>query len=300
MNLRTDLAVESIYTHHGEGIKENTLETQSGIIITTVKIISEEASNKVGKPIGTYVTLENKNGEARDVKETENLSEALADELKKLLPKNAEKILVCGLGNRSITPDALGPMCTDGLMITNHIINHLNASGEKDFSAVSAIAPGVMGITGIETGDIIKGIADFHKPDAVIAVDALCAANAKRMFTTVQITDSGINPGAGIGNRREGLNEKTLGVPVIAVGVPTVVDADSIIYDAVHSFFEKNNSLSDGEKIINAMLSETKSLIVSPKDIDRLIKKSSKIIANGINLALHKNIDFEFMENYIS
>ena len=300
MSLRTDLAIESVYTHHGEGIKEDTEEIFDGILATRIEITTKEAADEVGKPIGKYITLENQNTEIRGTEETEKLSLALSGELKKLIPKNAEKFLICGLGNRSITPDALGPLCTEKLMITNHIIKYLNNEKEKDFSAVSAIAPGVMGITGIETVDIIKGITDFHKPDTVIAVDALCAANVSRMFTTIQITDSGISPGAGIGNRREGLNKASLGVPVIAVGVPTVVDADSIIYDAVYSFFEKNSAVKNGEKIINAMLSETKSLIVSPKDIDKLVKKSAKIIANGINLSLHKDIDFEFIENYIS
>lgn len=295
MNLRTDLALESIYTHKGGGIKEETENISGEIKVTRIEISTEEASKNVGKPIGKYLTIENKEP-ASEIEEMQKLSTALKDELKKIIPKTAKKFLICGLGNRNITPDALGPCVTDNLMITNHIIEHL----DNDFSAVSAIAPGVMGITGIETVDIIKGITDFHKPDVVIAIDALCALNTKRMFNTVQITDSGINPGAGVGNRRDGLNKKTLGVPVIAVGVPTVVDADTIVYDAVHGFFEKNNGLSDGEKIINAIISETKSLFVSPKDIDMLIEKSAKIIADGINLALHDNIDFAFIESYIS
>ena len=293
MSLRTDLALESVYTHHGDGIREETENISEEIKVTRIEITTEEASKEVGKPIGKYITIENKSS---DNNETQTLSTALKNELKALIPKNAKKILVCGLGNRNITPDALGPYVTDGLMITNHIIEHL----DNDFSAVSAIAPGVLGITGIETAEIIKGVTEHFKPDIVIAADALCAINTKRMFNTVQITDSGINPGAGIGNRRDGLNNKTLGVPVIAIGVPTVVDADSIIYDAVHGFFEKNASISDSDKIINAILSDTKSLFVSPKDIDKLIKKSAKIIADGINLALHDNIDFAFIESYIS
>lgn len=298
MNLRTDLALESLYTHDGEGIREESENISEEIKATRIELLSKEASKKVGKPMGKYVTLECKKP-CLEIEEMHALSVALKNELKSLIPKNAKKFLVCGLGNRSITPDALGPFTVDGLMITNHIKDKL----DDDFSAVSAIAPGVMGVTGIETVDIIKGITDFHKPDAVIAVDALCALNASRMFSTVQLTDSGISPGAGVGNRRDGISEKTLGVPVISIGVPTVVDADSIIYDAVSRFFKKggeNDFKKEGEKIINAILSETKSLFVSPKDIDRLIEKSSKIIADGINLALHQNIDFAFIESYIS
>ena len=299
MNLRTDLAIESVYTHKGNGIIEKHNEISEGIKVTEIEITTEEASKEVGKPIGKYITIENEKP-LSDTEETQKLSEILSSELKKLIPKNAQKFLICGLGNRNITPDALGPLVTDKLMITTHIIDYLNSESTQDFSSVSAISPGVMGITGIETADIIKGVTDKFKPDAVIAVDALCAINTKRMFSTVQLTDSGINPGAGIGNRRSGLNRKTLGVPVIAIGVPTVVDADSIIHDALYSFFEKNSSIDDSSSIINAILSENKSLIVSPKDIDKLIEKNSKIIANGINLSLHKNIDFDFIENYIS
>ena len=299
MNLRTDLAIESVYTHKGNGIIEKHNEISEGIKVTEIEITTEEASKEVGNPIGKYITIENEKP-LSDTEETQKLSEILSSELKKLIPKNAQKFLICGLGNRNITPDALGPLVTDKLMITTHIIDYLNSESTQDFSSVSAISPGVMGITGIETADIIKGVTDKFKPDAVIAVDALCAINTKRMFSTIQLTDSGINPGAGIGNRRSGLNRKTLGVPVIAIGVPTVVDADSIIYDALHSFFEKNSSIDDSSSIINAILSENKSLIVSPKDIDKLIEKNSKIIANGINLSLHKNIDFDFIENYIS
>jgi len=295
MNFRTDLALESIYTHHGDGILEESENISGEIKVTRIKITTKEASEEVGKPIGEYITIENEKA-VSDTEEIQKLAIILKNELKKLIPENAKKILICGLGNRSITPDALGPCVTDNLMITNHIIEHL----DSDFSAVSAIAPGVMGITGIETVDIIKGITDFHKPDIVIAVDALCALNVKRMFNTVQITDSGINPGAGVGNRRDGLNKNSLGVPVIAIGVPTVVDADSIIYDALNNFFLKNGQLSDGNKIIDAVLRDTKSLFVSPKDIDKLIKKSAKIIADGINLALHKSIDFSFIENFIA
>lgn len=298
-NLRTDLAVESIYTHSGDGIQQETENVSDKIKVTRIEITNESAQKEVGKPMGKYITIENTYN-STDTTEIHNLSIALKNELYKLIPKEKKRFLICGLGNRNITPDALGPCAVDGLMITNHIINILNNDKSADFSSVSAITPGVMGITGIETVDIIKGVTDFHKPDMVIIIDALCAINQKRMFNTVQLTDSGINPGAGVGNRREGINKDTLGVPVIAIGVPTVVDADSIIYDAIYSFFEKNNSKDEAENIINAILKDRKSLFVSPKDIDKLIKKSAKIISDGINLALHKDIDFQFIENYIS
>ena len=153
-----------------------------------------------------------------------------------------------------------------------------------------------MGLTGIETNNIIKGIKDEYMPSLIIAVDALCAITPKRMFGTIQLTDTGINPGSGVGNRRGAINKETMKVPVIAIGIPTVVDANSIIYDAFSK--SKKQSYSDNE--INNILMNVENYFVSPKDIDSLIKRSAKIIANGINLALHRDIDFGFIENYIS
>jgi spore protease len=300
MNLRTDLADESIYDHHNSGILEEE-EQKNDIKIKRIKIVTEDAANEVGKPMGNYITLD---GDSISKKEPEIMSKIagiLAEEIKRVLPNEIENILIVGLGNRNITPDSLGPMVTDNIMVTSHIMQFLNNEKEKDFSSVSAVSPGVMGITGIETVDIIKGIVSIKKPSLIIAIDALCAQNAKRMFTTIQITDTGINPGSGVGNRRDGLNKETLQVPVIAIGIPTVIDANSIIYDALFDFFNKNNGLKEGEDIINSIIDKSsKTLIVSPKDIDNLIERSSKIVANGINLALHKNIDIAFIQNFVA
>ncbi len=303
VKLRTDLAVESVYTHIGSGITEEN-EEKDGISITKIRIESDEASEKTGKPKGTYITLESEFIRENDTEKSKQLSKELATQLSSLIKKyfksipceNGEmKILVCGLGNRNITADALGPDCVNGIMVTNHIISILNDESE-DFSKVSAITPGVMGLTGIETNNIIKGIKDEHKPSLIIAVDALCALTPKRMFGTIQLTDTGINPGSGVGNRRGAINEKTMNIPVIAIGIPTVVDSNSIIYDAF-SNMENGRNLKDE---IEAVLKKSENFFVSPKDIDSLIKRGAKIIANGINLALHKDIDFSFIENYIS
>lgn len=300
VNLRTDLAVESLYTHKGAGIVEEN-EEKNGINITKIEIKTDEASNEVKKPKGTYITLESEFIRENDTEKAEELSKELSFQLKVLINKyfnniqNDEKILICGLGNRNITADALGPDCVGNIMVTNHIISILNDS-QNDFSRVSAITPGVMGLTGIETNNIIKGIKDEYKPSLIIAVDALCAITPKRMFGTIQLTDTGINPGSGVGNRRGAINKETMKVPVIAIGIPTVVDANSIIYDAFSQ--SKKQSYSDNE--INDILMNVENYFVSPKDIDSLIKRSAKIIANGINLALHKDIDFAFIENYIS
>ncbi len=295
---RTDLALESIYTHENEGIRKQERK-EANCTVTEISITTEEASKLVGKPMGNFVTLEFESFPDREAEALEKNANMIAKELAKLLPQNAEKILVVGLGNRSITPDALGPSTLDKVMITNHVMEYINSDG--DFRAVCGICPGVLGITGIETVDIVKGVTEKYKPSLVIAVDALCAGSPERMFSTVQLTDTGIHPGSGVGNRRDGLNEETLGVPVIAIGIPTVVDSHSIVYSAITRFFENNNSLQEAEHMITDMMKFAKSgMFVSPKDIDNLISHSARTLAGGINLALHRNIDIAFSEHFVS
>ena len=295
---RTDLALESIYTHENEGIRKQARK-EANCTVTEISITTEEASKLVGKPMGNFVTLEFESFPDREAEALEKNANMIAKELAKLLPQNAEKILVVGLGNRSITPDALGPSTLDKVMITNHVMEYINSDG--DFRAVCGICPGVLGITGIETVDIVKGVTEKYKPSLVIAVDALCAGSPERMFSTVQLTDTGIHPGSGVGNRRDGLNEETLGVPVIAIGIPTVVDSHSIVYSAITRFFENNNSLQEAEHMITDMMKFAKSgMFVSPKDIDNLIIHSARTLAGGINLALHNNIDIAFSEHFVS
>ena len=296
--LRTDLALESIYTHENEGIKQQERK-EANCTVTEISITTEEASKLVGKPMGNFVTLEFESFPDREAEALEKNANMIAKELAKLLPQNAEKILVVGLGNRSITPDALGPSTLDKVMITNHVMEYINSDG--DFRAVCGICPGVLGITGIETVDIVKGVAEKYQPSLVIAVDALCAGSPERMFSTVQLTDTGIHPGSGVGNRRDGLNKETLGVPVIAIGIPTVVDSHSIVYSAITRFFENNDSLQEAEHMITDMMKFAKSgMFVSPKDIDNLITHSARTLSGGINLALHKNIDIAFSEHFVS
>ncbi len=298
--LRTDLALESIYTHESEGICKQEQKKQT-CTVTEIAITTDEAADLVGKPKGKFITLEFQSFPDREVTALENNAKLIAEELSRLLPENADKTLVVGLGNRSITPDALGPSTLDGVMITNHVMNYLNDDGKEDFRAVSGICPGVLGITGIETVDIVKGVVEKYQPSLIIAVDALCAGSPERMFSTVQLTDTGIHPGSGVGNRRDGLNEESLGVPVIAVGIPTVVDSYSIVYSAITGFFEQNNNLAEAEGMISAMMKcATAGLFVSPKDIDNLITHSARTLAGGINLALHKNIDLAFSEHFVS
>lgn len=299
MNLRTDLALESVYTHHDEGIVQST-EERKDIRITRIDITTKKAAEAVGKPMGKFVTLEGGKLREKSPETVEEIAQLLSEELKKMLPEEQGKILVVGLGNRSITPDALGPFVTERVMVTAHAMSYLNHNGENDFSPVGAVAPGVMGITGMETVEMIRGIVSRYQPSVVIAVDALCAASAQRMFYTVQLTDTGIHPGSGVGNRREGLNKETLGVPVIAVGIPTVVDSNAIVYGALERFFDANNSLEEAQTMMQGMMQYAEQgMFVSPKEVDSLISQSARIVAGGINLALHRDITLTFAENFV-
>lgn len=300
MSKRTDLALESVYSHTNDGIHQTTKE-RSGVRITHIAVTTQEAADLVGKPMGTFITLETKSLRHANPEEIEPVAAVLSDELGRLLPQHAERILVVGLGNRAVTPDALGPCVVDRVMVTNHVLPYLNTKEQRDFSAVSAVCPGVMGVTGMETLEIVTGIAERCRPDVILAVDALCAQSPERMFSTIQLTDTGIHPGSGVGNRREGLNRETLGVPVIAAGVPTVVDSDSIVYAALRDFFQSNDSLAEAQEIMEIMMQHTSDrMFVSPKEIDRLIAGTARMVAGGINLALHKNIDLHFAENFVS
>ena len=298
--IRTDLALESIYTHKNDGINKQQ-RTESNCTVTEIAITTQEASDLVGKPMGKFITLEFQSFPDHEPDILQQNVNMIATELSGLLPEKSKKILVVGLGNRRITPDALGPSTLDRVMITNHVVGYLNTDGTEDFRAVCGICPGVLGITGMETVDIVKGVVQQYRPSLIIAVDALCAGSPERMFSTVQLTDTGIHPGSGVGNCRDGLNEATLGVPVIAIGIPTVVDSHSIVYSSISEFFRANESLEEAEGMISHMMKFAKEgLFVSPKDIDNLIFSSARTLAGGINLALHKNIDLAFSEHFVS
>lgn len=285
-NIRTDLAVEAHEmtrrnageTSEIEGVTCRS-ETRDGISVTKVKILNEKGSKTLGKACGTYITIE-----APDLKYNidtyEKVSHIMAEEIRKMADITRDTVtLVAGLGNRDITPDALGTSVVSRLIVTHHIKNHISDLLDENMSGVCAIAPGVLGTTGIETADIISAVTEKVKPGLIIAVDALAAADIHRISTTIQIADTGIQPGAGIGNNRECLNEQTTGVKVIAIGVPTVIDASTI------SKIEIPKELSP--------------LMVTTKDIDLVIERTSKTVADGINLALHKDITLHDIESFV-
>ena len=308
-NFRTDLAVErnDIYKKANnikseiDGVKIDN-ELQEDIEISRVKIINEEGEKKLGKPIGNYITLDVKNIKIADDEKIEQISKVLADELRKVIGehvKDTEDILVVGLGNIYVTPDALGPKVIPHIEITRHILEYMPKVMPEDTRPVSAISPGVLGTTGIETMEVLKGIVDNIHPKLLIVIDALASRSIERISSSIQIADTGIVPGAGVENKRKEISQKTLGIPVIALGIPTVVDLASITNDCINLFIENLqgkamsnsylNEIKDKdnyEEIKEALIPKDYNMIVTPKEIDQLIENMSKIVANGINKAL--------------
>ncbi|MEG2441597.1 MAG: GPR endopeptidase [Acetivibrio sp.] len=291
--IRTDLALEvkESFPKDNVEIKGVILEEEErdGIKITTLEIKDEQGSKAMGKPMGTYITIEI--GELEE--ERERLCKIISYYLLKLMGKREEKhICVAGLGNRQVTPDALGPKVVDALFATRHLIREFGKEfkEEHQMEALSAIAPGVMAQTGMESEEILKGIAEETKPDFFIVVDALAARSIKRLNHTIQITDTGISPGAGVGNNRKALNEESLGRKVIAIGVPTVVNAATIVEDRIREAMENQGIKEEEvERFLVEMNEKTLTdLFVTPKDIDEAVNGISEIIAEACNQLIYK------------
>lgn len=314
-NIRTDLALEEKERFESDQVEvqgvvlEEEYDKEREIRVTTVRIETENGAKTMGKPVGTYLTIEAPNlsspdeGIHREV--SEELAKYLAEVMEKIIPENEhdKKVLVIGLGNRQATPDALGPYVADNLNITRHIVKEYGkyAAPEEMNCVVSAIVPGVMAQTGMETAEIIKGVVRETRPDLLIVVDALAARNSRRLNRTIQIADTGINPGSGVGNYRNAITKETIGVPVIAIGVPTVVDAVTIVNDTMEnllSALETSESLkgvglvlggySEAEKyeLIRELIAPNlNSMFMTPKDIDETVKRLSYTISEGLNLA---------------
>jgi spore protease len=308
--IRTDLALETqekIQNDNVElkGVRFMEERINRNMTISTVVIETENGAKIMGKPRGTYITIEAGNMDEEDEDYHREISCQLAKIIHRLNKnkKEEQSVLIVGLGNREVTPDALGPRVVDNLFVTRHIVKEYGAYafGRERMNRISSIVPGVMAQTGMESLEIIKGIVKETKPDLIIAVDALAARSTKRLNRTIQVTDTGINPGSGVGNHRHGLNEKSIGVPVISIGIPTVVDAATIVNDTMYNlvtamtespaFALLGNSLgelNDGEKyeLIRELLSPNlNAMFVTPKDIDESVKRISFTISEGLNIA---------------
>ncbi len=324
-NIRTDLALEAreMYQQNAEeeaevpGVEVETGGTE-GISITRVKVTSMEGANAMGKPMGNYITIEAPNLRTKDMDLHDEVCRSISKELGTIINLNKEMtVLVVGLGNWNITPDALGPKVISNLMVTRHLLEHMPEQIDSRIRPVCALAPGVLGLTGIETSEIIKGLVEKVKPDMVIAIDALASRKMNRVSTTIQIADTGINPGSGVGNKRKALSVQTLGIPVIAIGVPMVVDAATMANDTIDlmldsmlqqieqgaAFYETLKNMDKNEKhaLIQEILSPyVGNLMVTPKEVDTIIEDVSIIIANGINMALHEGLDLEDVSRYVN
>lgn len=279
MRVRTDLALEVRESFEGSDtevhgvVVEEQYEEDLDLKITRVKILSERGAREMGKPVGTYLTLEAPGLAVPDEDYHREISEALADCLKELAgDQKSRSVLVAGLGNRDVTPDALGPKAVSNLMITRHLFQEYGreAMGMEQASAVSGIAPGVMAQTGMETSEILQGVIDQTSPDLLVVIDALAARSTRRLGRTIQLTDTGIQPGSGVGNHRGSLTRESLGIPVIAIGVPTVVEAAAIIYDAQGS--------------CERMPPHLNGMFVTPKNIDEMIKQLSFTLSEALNI----------------
>lgn len=295
--IRTDLALEATESvrkrdaEHMSGVSLEEYDVSEDVHISKVIITSRNAAKSMGKPMGTYITLEAPNLQECDEDYHRDISEELAKQLKSVLPDIDEEksILVVGLGNRDVTADSLGPSTVDNLFITRHIIKEYGrqAYHASKIHSISALVPGVMAKTGMETSEIIKGVIKETQPDIVIVIDALAARSTRRLNRTVQITDTGIHPGSGVGNHRNALTKESLGVPVIAIGIPMVVDAGTIVCDAL----EKLSSEYDGGKASleyfrNSEDTQLHNMYVTAKNIDETTKRLSFTLSEAINIAL--------------
>lgn len=286
----TDLALES-----RGGAKAQGERLRGGIERTVVHVRDARMERELGRPRGIYVTLSCPQMMTIELGTREALSRELARTIRQMLPEGARTVLVTGLGNRSVTPDALGPRTVERVLVTRHMDGCLPEDVSGRMASVCAAAPGVLGVTGLETAEVLRGMVEHARPDAVIAVDALAARSSQRICSTIQVADTGITPGSGVGNHQKALTRETLGVPVIAVGVPMVVYASTIARDAM-TYFSREDGASDAdeerlvacvERVVSERLGD---LIVTPREVDALVERMASIVAEGINLALHPGL----------
>ncbi len=297
-SVRTDLAMESFGAHgKGElpGVQVSAWE-EGDMQVTEVLVENEQGEQLLGKKQGCYITIAFPQGRARDALRRKGASAILGEELARLLPPcedPEETVLVVGLGNREITPDSLGPLVADKTLVTRHMFRELPGSVDERMRSVCAVSPGVLGVTGLETAEMLIGLVQTIRPRAVIAIDALCARECAHLAATMQLCDAGIQPGSGVGNHRRALTKETLGVPVIAIGVPMVVHAATIARDAMERLCceetEQHEEALDGlaEEILQSDLGE---MIVAPREADSLVVEAAAMVAAGLNRALHPEL----------
>lgn len=305
--MRTDLAIETLRARpHPPGSDSGVQvdeQRRDGVTCTRVRVTSEAGERLIGKPRGEYITLDAPGLRHRNTDVQEAVARQLAGEVRRLLQLGENSsVFVVGLGNWNATPDALGPKVVSQLLVTRHLAQHVPENLAGKMRPMAALAPGVLGLTGIETGEIVRGIVDRISPDVVIAVDALASHSIERILRTVQLADTGIHPGSGVGNHRTGLDRETLGVPVVAVGVPTVVHAATIAGDTLELLARRfaadptyrglaELAAEDKRQLISEVLAPAVGdLMVTPKEIDIQVEDMARIIAAALNAAVHPQI----------
>lgn len=310
ISVHTDMALEARDIVRGRASKEvpgvKVREWHRGGVLTTqVHVTSEAGAKLIGKPRGHYITLDAPQFKDRDSELRGTLTDQLAEQLSLLLARpKAEKILVVGLGNWNATPDALGPRVVDRLLVTRHLTAVVPEDVRNRMRPVAAVAPGVLGTTGIETVDIIRGIVQETHPDLIVAVDALAARKVERLVASIQIADTGIHPGSGVGNRRHGITQDTIGVPVMAIGVPTVVLASGIVLQALqmlasqlkgeaalYQIVHQMDGPEQRELVEEVIGTQMGGLMVTPKEIDVLVDDMADVLAEALNRALQPDLD---------
>ncbi len=319
-NYRTDLALENHESLEGDkfdGIKITIEDDNKNKIKTTlIEVENKKGEVILGKEKGKYITIESKYMSSSNKDIHDKIIKVGKKKLEDMIGKGKKKVLVVGLGNENVTPDSLGSKVISKILVTRHIIDTFDEELQNKISNVSGIAPGVMGQTGLDTVDVIKGIVEKLKPDLIIAIDALAGREVNRINNVIQITDTGITPGSGIGNKTKSINEETLGVKVIAIGVPTVIDAPTLVRDSINMImnnirkgrellinnneFESKDEDEQLEIIKEGMSERLKGLFVTPREIDQNIERIGNIVANIINISVHKGLSIEdinyFME----
>lgn len=309
INFRTDLALErkDIFKKNNNLDQIDGIETEEQVInndlkVSKVRITNYNGEQSIGKPMGDYITIDIKNLKIAEEEEIQKSAETLSNELKPIINKHIDSkgdILIAGLGNLYVTPDSLGPKVVKDIEITRHIIKYLPQYIDENTRPVSAISPGVLGTTGIETLEVLEGVIDKIKPKMLIVIDALASRSIERISSTVQISDTGIVPGSGVGNTRKELSKKTLGIPVIAIGIPTVVESAVLVNDCLDLFIEKLQEEAKSNEYLNNLKEQDNyeeikealnpcdyNMIVTPKEIDELIKNMANIVARGINMSV--------------
>lgn len=302
--IRTDLALEATERFkednvevHGVEVREK-YDKEKDVRTTVVRITTENGAKTMGKPQGTYITIEAPDLSVPDEDYHREISEEVAHHLKELIDfSQQQSVLVVGLGNQDITADSLGPRAVENIHMTRHVIREygLKSCSHMKMHQISGIVPGVMAQTGMETLEIVQGVVTETKPDVVIAIDALAARSTARLNRTIQITDTGISPGSGVGNHREGLNEENLSVRVIGIGVPTVVDAATIVHDSMANLLDALEEEEQKEFLEEMISPKLYTMFVTPKDVDETVKYLSFTISEGLNLAFSDSLIREDM-----